>query len=186
MPELIGRIAVLQVQRRRLAQGAMYDPKPLLRVERLLVSGRGALGEHDNGYVLDVHAAAYPADGNGRRPLSVGFTAHYELMRSRFDSVPLGIAGENIIVESNRVFEERDLAGGLVVRRSDGEFRLEAPKVARPCAAFTRFLIGDRSDDDHGAARAFLQGGVRGFICGVEHLDHYEAVAIGDEVWLDS
>lgn len=185
MPEFIGRIVLLQVQRRRLVQGKTYDAKPLLRVDRLLVNADGALGDHDGGYILDVHAAAFPADGKGKRPLSIGFTSHYDLMRSRFDAVPLGIAGENVIVEAHRVFQESDLAPGLVIRTGAGEFRLDAPTVARPCAPFTRFLIGDRTDDDPIAARAFLQGGVRGFICGVSHLDDHEQISIGDEVWLD-
>lgn len=187
MAELIGAIVALQVQRTGLIENNHYDPKPLLAVDELAVAANGVLGASDGGWVLDVHSAAHP-DGTGRRPLSIGFTSHYDHMRTRFGELALGAAGENIVVETDRMFTEPELAGGLTVRGADHpDVTLASPKVARPCRQFSNFLLGSSDDPDKtNEARKFLDEGVRGYICGIQHVEGYARIRVGDEVWLES
>src|SRR5437879_152213 len=106
----LGRIVRLQIQRSSLKIGEkptrVYDPAPLLAVERLALGPDGALGEGPGGsWLVDVHHRAHPRTKNddGVHGLSLGFTSHYALMRDRFgERITLGCAGENIIVETER------------------------------------------------------------------------------------
>lgn len=185
MADMVGTVVLLQVQRSALTTPTTYDPNPVLEVDQLAVAARGVLGGVNGGWVVDVHSSAHP-DGSGRRPLSIGFTSHYEHMRSRFDAVPDGIAGENILVAADRMFSEAELAGGLIVRSSERpDVVLRAPKVARPCRQFSRFLLGGSDDREAiSSARSFLEAGVRGFICGTDHIEGHAIIKVGDEVWL--
>ena len=179
-------IARLQVQRRRLKAGEVYDPAPLLSSDRVLLSREGVLAASDGGWVVDVHHASHP-----QRPrwsadatVSIGFTSHYEKMWSRFERRPLGVAGENIIIETDKVWTLDDLAGGLVVVTGFGKVRLDGFEIAEPCIPFTRFLSGrpganavDLQDD-----LAFLQGGVRGFVTATEDFDVPVEISVEGEV----
>jgi hypothetical protein len=105
-------------------------------------------------------------------------------MWTRFVERPLGVAGENIIIESDRIRTVDDLNDGLVIVTSGGEMRLDTFRVAEPCIPFTRFLSGrpgagaaDLQDD-----LAFLQDGVRGFVTAMDDLDAPFEVKVGDEV----
>src|SRR5205809_6509165 len=100
----LGRVVRLQVQRSSLKTGEkphrVYDPAPILTVERLAVSPDGALGEagHD-AWMVDVHHRMHPSTQNadGEHGLSLGFTAHYYLMRPRRgDRIAPGCGGEDI------------------------------------------------------------------------------------------
>lgn len=63
-------------------------------------------------------------------------------MERRFGSAPVGIAGENIIIDGPAVTIE-DLGDGLVIEARDGtEIRLERPRVAAPRVEFTSFMLG--------------------------------------------
>src|SRR5205807_9713921 len=65
----LGRVVRLQVQRSSLKTGEkphrVYDPAPILTVERLAVSPDGALGEagHD-AWMVDVHHRMHPSTKN--------------------------------------------------------------------------------------------------------------------------
>src|SRR5260370_42630811 len=87
----IGRIVRLQIQRGSLKTGEkptrVYDPTPLLAVDRLALGPDGALGEGSDGSWLGgVHHRAHPRTKNedGAHGGSLGVTAHYALMRDRF------------------------------------------------------------------------------------------------------
>src|SRR5438034_11710962 len=106
----VGRIVRLQIQRSSLKTGEkptrVYDPAPLLVVDRLALGPDGVLGEGSDGsWLVDVHHRAHPRTKNedGAHGVSLGFTSHYALMRDRFgERITLGCAGENIIVETER------------------------------------------------------------------------------------
>src|SRR3989441_3992264 len=118
----LGRIVRLQIQRSSLKTGEkptrVYDPMPLVAVDRLALGPDGALGEGPDGsWLVDVHHRAHPRTKNedGAHGVSLGFTAHYALMRDRFgERITLGCAGENIIVETEHRIAFEDLARGVV------------------------------------------------------------------------
>lgn len=178
----------LQVQAEPLKASGVYEPQHLVPAERALVSEAGMLGWDGNGWVVDAHHAGHPrARGGGRRALSLGFSGHYEAMEHRFDAAPLGIAGENIVVEGPPL-RLPDIADGFVVRRRDGtEFALLRPGVAAPCAEFTSYLLGydgPRARDEIAEELRFLDDGTRGFILAVDHLAGFEEIRVGDELLL--
>jgi len=186
----VGRITRLQIQRSSLKTGEkptrVYDPTPLVAVDRLALGPDGALGEGSDGsWLVDVHHRAHPQTKNedGAHGVSIGFTSHYALMRDRFgERITLGCAGENIIVETERRITLADLARGVVVLAPDGRelTRLVVLQVAEPCRPFSGWALGGVVE-----ARVlketlqFLEGGTRGYYC--QGLGS-GIVAVGDRV----
>src|SRR2546422_5776101 len=172
----LGRIVRLQIQRASLKTGEkptrVYDPTPLLAVDRLALGPDGALGEGSDGsWLVDVHHRAPPRTKNedGAHGVSLGFPSHYALMRDRFgERITLGCAGENIIVETERRMGLEDRARGVVLLAPAGQerARLEVLQVAQPCRPFSGWALGDVVE-----ARVlketlqFLEGGTRGYYC---------------------
>jgi len=187
--EQIGEIVRLQIQRVPIkVKGKGYDPSGIAEVSKASVDAWGMVGWVDSVWAVDAHHKAHPESrGRGRRPLSVGFTGHYDLMAERFDTAPLGIAGENIIVEGPALSLE-DLGEGLIVVASDGtELRLVRPRVAAPCLEFTSFMLGlDHVAplDEIEAPLNHLHDGRRGFIVAADHASTPVEVAVGDQVYL--
>lgn len=186
MSESLGPIVRLQVHAESLKRADAYDPEPLVVMERAMIDASGMLGRDATGWVVDSHHAAHPrVRGGGHRVLSIGFTGHYERMAEHFGDVPIGIAGENIIVDGPAIMAE-DIGAGLVIRTQDGavlELRSPAPAVA--CPGFTSHLL--RSPvvlprDEIAEHLAFLSTGTRGFIVSVEHVDRGVEISVGDEV----
>ncbi|HLA67092.1 MAG TPA: hypothetical protein VJP05_06390 [Acidimicrobiia bacterium] len=187
---LLGPIVRLQVQRGALKTPKVgYDPTPILFVHEAAIGPDGIAGRHEGGWVLDAHHRAHPgADGSGRRALSMGFSEHYERMAARFGSAPLGCAGENVIVATDRRIDLDDLTGTVVIRTADAAVPLTSAFVAAPCLEFTSFLLGRvgvGSVEEIGDDRAFLHDGTRGYILDVKHLERVHTVRVGDEVWVE-
>ncbi len=107
-------------------------------------------------------------------------------MDERFAEAPIGIAGENIIVDGP-AFALSELEGGLLVETRSGEYvRLDRPRVAAPCLEFTSFMLGL----DHVASRdevaddlAALDDGRRGFIVAADHQAQPIDLHVGDPVY---
>lgn len=187
----LGPIVLLQVQRTPLkVPGGPYDPWPLLAVGEAAIGPEGMAGFHDGAWVLDAHHAAHPARrGGAGRAVSIGFTGHYRLMAERFGSVPVGIGGENLIVEAPGRLYLRDLLGTVLVRTAAGNLALEGAKVAAPCLPFTSFLLGlDRVAERPAVAEPleFLSDGMRGFVLGAPPGSAPVIIRPGDEVWVRS
>jgi MOSC domain-containing protein len=172
----IGTIARLQIQRSSLKRGEkpnrVYDPTPLLPVQRLTVTPDGVLGAGREGdWIVDVHHRAHPETKNedGLHGVSVGFTSHYAAMRDRFgDHMVVGCAGENVIVTADQTFTYEDLAGGVAIVTADGteRVRLKVLQVAHPCRPFTGWALGGRVESEVMKENLqFLDGGTRGFYC---------------------
>ena len=184
----IGPIVRLQVQKVAIKRrGEGYVPDDLLVVDRAAVDAWGMMGWDDDRWVVDAHNKAHPSRrGGGRRQLSVGFTGHYALMEERFGSAPIGIAGENVIIDGPAL-SLADVGEGVVVVTRDGsELLLERPRVAAPCVEFTSFMLGL----DHVAPLseieeplADLHDGRRGFIVAADHQPDPVEVRIGDRVF---
>ncbi len=184
MGDLLGHVVRLQIQRSSLKYDRQYDPVPLLSVPEVVITARGVVGAVDRGWMLDVHHADHPFPrARGLRPLSIGFTSHYDEIDGRFGSAPLGIAGENLIVASDRRWSEEDLGAGVVVNGVE----LVDPRVATPCLEFTSYLLGlpeRAARDDVAGELEFLDGGTRGFLLDVGRVREPLRVAVGDEVTL--
>lgn len=185
--DFIGNIVRLQLQRTPIkVKGRGYLPEGIQPVDRAAVDAWGLVGWHDDAWLVDAHHKAHPSRrGGGRRPLSVGFTAHYTAMEERFGAAPLGIAGENIIVDGPEM-SLTDLGLGLVVVAADGsELLLERPRVAAPCVEFTSFMLGldgvaPLSEIE--SPLADLHDGRRGFIVAADHAPAPVEISVGDAV----
>jgi MOSC domain-containing protein len=184
----LGSLVRLQIQRHTLKTGVkpdrVYDPAPILAVDRLAVGPDGVLGAGPDGsWLVDVHHRAHPATKNedGLHGVSVGFTAHYEAMRQRFgDRLTLGCAGENLIARTAAPLALADLAGGLAIVGPDGSerVRLRVLEVARPCRPFTGWALGGVVESQVlKESLQFLDEGMRGFYCTAEGVG---TVEVGD------
>ena len=171
----LGRVVRLQVQTDSLKRGQrpnrIYDPAPLTEVALLRLSPSGARGVTASGEkILDVHHPGHPRTKSAPgREVSFGFTSHYERMRDRHgERVTTGCAGENILVETGRVWRLEDFAGGLAFRSAaTGEIlRLTEVAVAAPCVEFSRFTLGDPQASPQALKPVlqFLDQGTRGYV----------------------
>jgi hypothetical protein len=188
--QILGPIIRLQIQRSSLKTGErparVYDPGPLLVVERLAVSPDGSLGfAGDQGWIVDIHNRAHPEtkNGDGQHGLSLGFTGHYDAMRDRFGSrIAVGCAGENIIVDAPRRLSLEELGNGVAILAADGTevLRLAVLDVAHPCRPFTGWALGGVVESEVLKAHLqFLDDGMRGYRLGGEAR---AIVSLGDQV----
>jgi hypothetical protein len=184
--EKLGEITALRVHGTRVVQDGCYDPSSLIEVERASLDPSGVLGWDGKGWVVDVHNRMHPGASDSRR-LSIGFTSHYELMAERFGGVPFGVAGENVLVATDRFVRPEDVAAGLVVRGAGGgEIVFDALEVARPCREFTSYLMQlpyRAKREEIAAELEFLDGGMRGFVTDLDALATPIVIDLGDEVF---
>jgi len=179
--ELIGEIVLLQVQHTRVkfrvpgVRGEQYNPTGYGAVPALLLERAGVTGLASDGVeTLDLHHSDHPfsRDRGGKNSISLAFTSHYAAMRDRFGPhMADGMAGENILVRTARIYDPHELAGGLLIARRDGTtLDLGGVIVAEPCAPFARYATepdGDRAQDQRSTdALVFLRGGMRGYYAG--------------------
>jgi len=184
--EVLGTIVRLQVQATPVKASGRYDPTSILTAQSASISEAGMLMWSGTGWVIDAHHRNYPrARGGGNRPLSIGFTGHYAAMDDRFGDVPIGIAGENIVVEGPAV-RMSDIGSGIVIRRPGGkEISLTSPRPAAPCRPFTSFLVGSSDILPRENIRDeldFLSDGTRGFLVEMDQAEGHQFIEVGDEV----
>jgi hypothetical protein len=105
--ELIATIARVQVQRSPLEPGPrgqrVYDPAPLLEVDRAEVGPGGLVGLTDGGPVVDAHHVDHPQSRNvrGVNGVSVLPRAHCAALRERFGARAAdGCAGESLQLDT--------------------------------------------------------------------------------------
>jgi hypothetical protein len=170
----IGEICQLQVQTASLKAGdrqnRFYDPTPLRSAPALQIERRGVSAELADGLWIDIHHASHPDSKNrgGVNGLSFNFLGHYSKMQERFGAhLTPGIAGENILIDTDEEFALQELSGGLAIQLADGRLiQLTEVVVAAPCAPFSTFALNlDAAPppDLLKAALQFLDGGTRGF-----------------------
>ncbi len=189
----MGTVVALQVQVSSLKVGESprrYDPAPLQAVYALTVAPGGVVGEAGEAAgVIDVHHRDHPASKNrATNGISLGFTSHYAAMRERFGPhLRDGIAGENILIETDRVLTADDLAGGVMIAGEDGaRLALQPVIVAAPCVEFSRYALRfpeeRKPDKSVTEALRFLDGGMRGFYATYE--GEPAVVRVGDRLLL--
>jgi hypothetical protein len=194
----IGQIKLLQVQRSGLKiehHGyTYYDPTPLLVVESLLLSADGVTGVTSaGGLVMDIHHARHPTSKNhkGINGVSVGFSSHYESMRSKFGAHLVdGCAGENILVEAENILALTDLGKRLVIQtQKTGQLiYLTRLKVAAPCVEFSQFAASSGMALPAAQLKEtlqFLNHGRRGFYATVVGQSDEMTAQAGDRVFVD-
>jgi hypothetical protein len=191
----IGSIKQVQVQCSGLKVGKKpdryYDPSPLLPVSRLLLTDRGVIGITDeNTHIVDAHNAdhVYSRNKEGVYRISVGFTSHYKTMRDKFgERLADGIAGENILVETDQVQGLSDLEKGIAIQlAATGQFvHLKEVMVAAPCLPFSHFAATKDeplSNEQIKETLQFLHNGCRGFYVSLDNDEPVEIQA-GDAVF---
>ncbi len=195
----IGKVVRLQVQRASLKvnlhigdrNDRQYDPAPLLSVKRMDVDSNGVTGIlPSNARVIDVHNPLHIDSKStaSRNDVSVGFTSHYDAMRRRFGPHLVdGIAGENIIVECDELFDQGTLGARLsVVSNGKASVRLDRPRAAEPCEPFSTWALRDPSlkpaDPVIGQTLKFLRNGMRGYYTSCKIAG---TIQIGDEIFVD-
>jgi hypothetical protein len=186
----LGIIVRLQIQRSSLKTGSppnrVYDPEPILAVERLALGPDGVFGiGAGRGWIVDIHHRAHPDSKNpdGEHGISIGFTGHYVAMRDRFgDRLEVGCAGENIIVDTPGRLTLDALSGGIAVLSTahDAVVQLRVLDVAHPCRPFTGWALGRRVESDVLREHLqFLEAGMRGFLC---RADQAAVISVGDRI----
>lgn len=189
-----GRIVRLQVQLDSIKTGKkpheQYTPSPnLVSVDALRLNADGVIGLNNSGeHLPDVHNASHPhSKFRGENGISIGFTSHYRAMREQFgDHLIDGIAGENILVESDSAVALEDIEGGLVFVGDDRRVSIPQWQVAHPCNPFSKFCLqfplDAKPDRRITEALQFLEHGMRGFIAVYPHGD--AELRVGDVVYL--
>ena len=192
----IGLIKHVQIQRSSLKQGQRpqryYDPTPLLAVERLLLAPQGVSAMSADGEaIINVHHADHPETKNrlGTNGISIGFTSHYRAMRERYGAhLSDGCAGENILIESDRVWSLDELGESLIIQRPDRQMvTLESLITAAPCVEFSRFAhlsAEPLTSDQLRMTLQFLDGGMRGFYARLADGQPNAEVRAGDRVFV--
>ena len=189
---LLGTIQLLQIQRESLKvddeHGRHYDPGPLLAVAQLKLTAGGVVGVTDTGEeIIDVHHTGHPRSRNrADNFVSMGFTAHYAMLHSRYgDHLTEGIAGENIIVACDQQITPEMLGGRVVIETQAGvRLLLEDTLPIPPCEPFSRFAAGrDLAAPEMKATLQYLSDGTRGFYMRASSEADGALIQRGDQVY---
>ncbi|PJF40257.1 MAG: hypothetical protein CUN55_12955 [Phototrophicales bacterium] len=191
--ELIGEIVLIQIQLRPIKLGEIkrvYAPKGCLQtVDSITLQPEGITTYLNDQVVYDVHHRHHPQSRYRQsNAVSFGFTSHYEKMKARFgENITLGVAAENIIVQSNTIWAESDFANGVAIQNNDGErVLLDGIFAIPPCKPFTAFCMGEKEVDDQRQTvkenLQFLFDGTRGFCAELAQPITFQ-VQIGDTLW---
>ncbi len=187
----MGVIVLAQIQRVKLntetTDGMVYRTTPLVAVDSFQLCDSGVVARVNGDRLLDRHHRSHPAESVAHRPervMSIGFSGHYRLIEERFGSAPLGVAGENVIVDLDERVSHDQVASGLVIRTSEGDLELDPPDVLNACVPFTKFLLQDPNASTSRvlAALEFLGAGMRGYSMGAGRVPDYRTVRTGDLV----
>jgi hypothetical protein len=193
--ELLGPVVRLQVQTAPLKRGdkphQWYDPAPIRSIRHLRLDAGGATGiDDDTGEPIgDVHHRDHPLSRfRGENGLSIGFTSHYDLMRAEFgDHLTDGIAGESILIASDRRIEHSTFEHGIVVMTAIGMIAIDELQVAAPCVEFSKYSLRYPSDKPADVAVSnavtFLHQGMRGYYGTLGDAAENAIISLGDLVY---
>ena len=194
----LGTIKLLQVQKSSLKVGirpnARYEPGPLIHVPKVMLMKSGVIGIYDDETnIVDRHNWLHSDHRNKRSKgisngISIGFASHYQMMREAFgEHVSLGIAGENIIVETDDKFLEGTLGDYIYIESASTGTRskLDVFGVASPCVEYAQFCANESeglSRDQMKRTLQKLNDGMRGYFLEWTDKQEYAEVAVGDVV----
>lgn len=196
--EKIGIIEQLQIQQNPLKiqdneKTIVYDPSSIMVLQEIRLTTFGIVGILDflnkEMAYLDVHHLRHPQSRfRGDNKISIGFTGHYQRMRQEFGARPRdGTAGENIIIQRDRLVSPGELGQRLAVRsrNHDSVIYLSDIKPIPPCEPFVRYARGlsALSAQETQSALKLLSGGLRGYYAEVESAVEEAVVRVGDTVY---
>lgn len=193
----IGVVKLVQVQPNGLIietpSGYFYDVTRRVEVESLLISSLGIEAITPEGeHVLDIHHINHPDKAYDDDDLvSIGFTSHYDAMRTRFgEHMVDGSAGENIIIDyADEVWEE-DLGKQIAIENAETGHRalLDLVSFAPPCEEFSHFVNQSQHERLPAATLKstlqFLNNGRRGFLLLLNEGQEEVTVQAGDSVFV--
>jgi hypothetical protein len=172
---------------------SIYDAGRRVEVDRLQITPRGIAATLPTGdQVLDIHHLDHPDKAYDDDDLvCIGFTAHYEAMRSEFgEHMVDGVAGENILIDHSDEVWPDDLSKRLSIENQDtGEVAtLEMVSFATPCVEFSRFCVqrpyGEIPGRRLGEILRFLGNGRRGYLLVLQADLEVATVRPGDKVFV--
>ena len=172
---------------------SVYDASRRVEVERLEISPRGIAATLPTGErVLDIHHLDHPDKAYDDDDLvCVGFTAHYDAMRTEFGHHMVdGVAGENILIDYEHEVWPDDLGTTLAIENQDtgAVAILGLVSFAAPCVEFSRFCAQRQHEEIStrrlGEILRFLDGGRRGFLLVLDAALDMVTVRPGDTVFL--
>lgn len=195
--KLIGSIKQVQIQRYSVKFGqkphVTYNPGPIQIVEQLQLTPDGVVGIIDGPTaIIDVHNAQHPTTHNRsgtNNNISFNFTSHYQAIRQAYgDRIHDGIAGENILIETNQPYRLEDLGDGLIIERAQDkqQIQLHSLSVAAPCLEFSLFVLNSQEEPGHEQIKhtlQFLHHGQRGFYALVTEGPDKNFIQAGDRVY---
>ncbi len=192
----LGRVKLVQIQPSGLIidtpSGGFYDVSRRVEVDRLFIAPKGisaTLPEGEN--VLDIHHIDHPDKAYDNDDLvSVGFTSHYEAMRTRFgEHMVDGAGGENIIIEYDEEVWLEDLGQLMEIENSESGHKtlFDVMDFAAPCEEFSHFAANSQDArlpaDELKATLQFLGKGRRGFLFVMKDGQESATVRKGDRVF---
>ena len=197
----LGQVNLVQLQPygliiktpKKTPTGHYYDATRLLQVDQLEITPLGIEARIPGGrHILDIHHFNHTDKAYDEDDLvCIGFTSHYEAMRSNFGEYMVnGIAGENIVIEYPEEVWPDDLGQRLGIENQEtGEMaKLEMVKFATPCIEFSQFCIQSQYEKTPAKiikdVLKFLGNGRRGLLLVLNKLHDVITVRPGDKVFV--
>lgn len=195
--ELLGAIKRVQIQRDNLKLGTIpnrvYHTDPLLVVDALKITPRGTFGMMaDGAKIIDVHHIDHPESRNrgNDNGVSINFTGHYAKMRGKYgDHMLDGVAGENILVDVERIVTLDDLGAEVIIENSltGDKCTLGNVMIAVPCVEFTYYVLQERAKGKIiKDTLQFVSDGIRGFYMTLTDGQTNPTIQVGDRVYVSS
>ena len=192
----LGVIKLVQLQPSGLIiavpSGYFYDPSRRVEVDQLLITPKGIEATTSKGeHVLDIHHIDHPDKAYDEDDLiCIGFTSHYEAMRSRFgEHMVDGIAGENIIIDFEKEVWVDDIRTQIAIENSETRqiTRLDLLSYAAPCDEFSHFASQSQGErlpaEELKDVLKFLNDGRRGFLLVLSKGQENAVIQTGDKVF---
>lgn len=192
----LGTVKLVQLQPNGLiiekGSGYFYDESRRVEVDHLEINSKGIEATTPAGeQVLDIHHLDHPdKEYDDDDLVCIGFTSHYDAMRTRFgDHMVDGIAGENIIIEYPDEIWLDDLGDQIGIENQEtGQLLiLDQVQVAAPCEEFSHFAAQSQHEKlpvvELKGILQFLNNGRRGFLLVLRGGQDEGVVRPGDKVF---
>jgi hypothetical protein len=193
----LGHVKLVQVQPSGLIietpSGHFYDASRRLEVDSLQITSLGIEATTPEGeHGLDIHHISHPGKAYDNNDLvSIGFTSHYEAMRTQFgEHMVDGIAGENIVIDYEDEVWSEDLGKRIAIENQDSGHMalLDLVSFAAPCDEFSHFAARNQHERLPAAklkeTLQFLGNGRRGFLLVLSEGQEATEVRRGDKVFV--